>query len=91
MQHTGLATATGKSNSGMLSQISARLGTSGGAALAFLLITAVGSALSPYFLTQRNLTNVFLQASMLGVVAIGTTFVILTGGVDLSVEVCAVS
>jgi len=85
MQHTGLATATGKNGSGILSQMSARLGASGGAALAFLLITVAGSALSPYFLTQRNLTNVFLQASMLGVVAIGTTFVILTGGVDLSV------
>jgi ribose transport system permease protein len=37
------------------------------------------------FLTENNLTNVLRQNSMLGLVALGMTFVILTGGIDLSV------
>jgi ribose/xylose/arabinose/galactoside ABC-type transport system permease subunit len=37
------------------------------------------------FLTERNLFNVLRQNSMLGLVALGMTFVILTGGIDLSV------
>jgi ribose transport system permease protein len=53
--------------------------------VAFLLIVIVGSIVSPYFLTQRNITNVLLQTAMLGVVAVGMTFVILTAGIDLSV------
>ncbi|HYY43011.1 MAG TPA: ABC transporter permease, partial [Pyrinomonadaceae bacterium] len=39
----------------------------------------------PQFLTEGNLTNVLRQNSMLGLVALGMTFVILTGGIDLSV------
>jgi galactofuranose transport system permease protein len=37
------------------------------------------------FLTEENLLNVVRQNSMLGLVALGMTFVILTGGIDLSV------
>jgi galactofuranose transport system permease protein len=37
------------------------------------------------FLTQENLLNVLRQNSMVGLVALGMTFVILTGGIDLSV------
>jgi ribose transport system permease protein len=37
------------------------------------------------FLTDENLWNVLRQNSMLGLVALGMTFVILTGGIDLSV------
>ena len=37
------------------------------------------------FLTARNVGNVLRQNSMLGFVALGTTFVIVSGGVDLSV------
>ena len=62
-----------------------RLGPSAGAIVAFLLITTVGSLLSPIFLTPRNITNVLRQAAMLGVVSVGMTFVILTAGIDLSV------
>ena len=62
-----------------------RLGPSTGAIVAFLLITTVGSLLSPIFLTPRNITNVLRQAAMLGVVSAGMTFVILTAGIDLSV------
>jgi ribose transport system permease protein len=41
--------------------------------------------LSPKFLTAANLSNIAVQSSSTAVVAIGMTFVLLTGGVDLSV------
>jgi ribose transport system permease protein len=62
-----------------------RLGPGTAVALGFVLIVVVGSLVSPYFMTQRNITNVLLQSAMLGVVAVGMTFVILTAGIDLSV------
>ena len=43
------------------------------------------SILSPHFLSIRNLTNVLRQVSIVGIMAVGMTFVILTGGIDLSV------
>ncbi|WP_206601893.1 ABC transporter permease [Oceaniglobus indicus] len=52
--------------------------------LALVLAIAL-SLLSPYFLTQRNLFNVMDQSVVIGIVAVGMTFVILTGGIDLSV------
>lgn len=53
--------------------------------LIFLLVCFVGSRLSPEFLQQRNLFNLLQQSSIIGVVAVGMTFVILTAGIDLSV------
>ena len=50
-----------------------------------LLIAAVLSLLSPYFLTTTNIFNILDQSVVVGLVAIGMTFVILTGGIDLSV------
>ncbi len=54
--------------------------------LLLALIIALGlSLLSPYFLTETNIFNVLDQSVVTGLVAIGMTFVILTGGIDLSV------
>ncbi len=50
-----------------------------------LLIAATLSVLSPYFLKSNNLLNLLDQSVVVGIVAIGMTFVILTGGIDLSV------
>ena len=44
-----------------------------------------GALLSPHFLTAANFANVSRQASIVGILAIGMTFVILTAGIDLSV------
>ncbi len=52
--------------------------------LALALAIAL-SLLSPYFLTRNNLLNVLDQSVVIGIVAVGMTFVILTGGIDLSV------
>jgi ribose transport system permease protein len=50
-----------------------------------VLIAAGLSVLSPYFLTTNNLLNLLDQSVVVGIVSIGMTFVILTGGIDLSV------
>ncbi|RUT32824.1 ABC transporter permease [Arsenicitalea aurantiaca] len=52
--------------------------------LALVLAVAL-SLLSPYFLTQNNIFNILDQSVVIGIVAVGMTFVILTGGIDLSV------
>ena len=62
-----------------------RLGPSVGAIIGFLIIIALGSVLSPEFMSERNVLNILRQTSMLGVVTVGMTFVILTAGIDLSV------
>ncbi len=58
-----------------------------------LLVIGFGIA-RPLFLDGQNLLNVLLQASVVGVLALGQTFVLITGGIDLSigstVAVCAV-
>ena len=50
-----------------------------------LVLGIVLSILSPHFLTPNNLLNVLDQSVVVGIVAIGMTFVILIGGIDLSV------
>ena len=50
-----------------------------------LVLGAALSFLSPHFLTSNNLWNVLDQSVVVGIVAIGMTFVILIGGIDLSV------
>jgi ribose transport system permease protein len=56
-----------------------------GALVALALVCVFGSLRYDAFLTQENLSNILRQNSMLGLVALGMTFVILTGGIDLSV------
>ncbi len=53
------------------------------AALILLIIAA--SMLSDRFLTVPNLLNILRQVAIVGILAIGMTFVILTKGIDLSV------
>jgi ribose/xylose/arabinose/galactoside ABC-type transport system permease subunit len=43
------------------------------------------SLVAPHFLTVDNLTNVVRQSSIVGFIAIGMTFVMITAGIDLSV------
>ncbi len=52
-------------------------------ALIFMVI--IMSAVSPYFLKQDNIFNVLRGMSTIGIMAIGQTMVIITGGIDLSV------
>ena len=50
-----------------------------------LTLAVILSLSSPYFLTERNIFNILDQSVVIGIVAVGMTFVILTGGIDLSV------
>ena len=56
-----------------------------GIGVALVCLTAVFAMLSPIFLTSSNLTNIFTQISINVILAVGMTFVILIGGIDLSV------
>ena len=50
-----------------------------------LVIVIVMSCVSDVFLKAANIRNVLRQISLNGILAVGMTFVILTGGIDLSV------
>ena len=56
-----------------------------GTVLGLVALSAVLWALTPHFLTLPNLLNVAQQTSINAIVAIGMTFVIISGGIDLSV------
>lgn len=50
-----------------------------------VLIFAVFAVLNPVFLTGPNLVNILQQSSINACIALGMTFVIISGGIDLSV------
>ncbi len=62
-----------------------RLFSEYGIVFVFFLFCLILSFSSPYFLTTSNVLNVLRQTSINGILSIGMTFVILTGGIDLSV------
>lgn len=56
------------------------------APLIFLVVLmAVFAVMEPRFLSSVNLFNVMRQVSIVGLLAVGMTFIILTAGIDLSV------
>jgi ribose/xylose/arabinose/galactoside ABC-type transport system permease subunit len=57
-----------------------------GSYVTLLIIFVASSLISPNFLSATNIFLVLRQTAVLGIVAIGQTFVILTGGTDLSVS-----
>jgi ribose transport system permease protein len=52
---------------------------------ALILIIVVFSLASPNFLQFDNLVGILLATTVTGVLALGVTFVIITGGIDLSI------
>ena len=56
-----------------------------GPLLALLLLMILGALLNGNFLTIGNMANIVARASFIGIIAIGATFVITSGGIDLSV------
>lgn len=52
---------------------------------ALIILFILSSFASPYFLKVRNLTNILRQSSYTGIIGLGMTFVIISGGIDLSV------
>ena len=58
-----------------------------GTLLALVVLMIIVTVLNPSFIYPSNLINLFRQITINGFIALGMTFVILTGGIDLSVEV----
>lgn len=56
-----------------------------GPLIGLILLIIVVSIMNPSFLTISNIFNVLRQVSISAIIAFGMTFVILTGGIDLSV------
>ena len=70
----------------------ARRGRQLGTLVGLCLLSGLLSVLSPHFLSVSNLRNVLEQTAINAVVAVGMTFVIVSGGIDLSVgSIVAVS
>ncbi|MBM2292998.1 ABC transporter permease [Sulfitobacter pseudonitzschiae] len=56
-----------------------------GPILALVVLVIVGAALNGNFLSAANITNVLSRSAFIGIIAVGMTFVITAGGLDLSV------
>ena len=53
--------------------------------VAFAVISLYLALTTPTFLTTANMLSILLATSLIGIVAVGETFVIITAGIDLSV------
>jgi ribose transport system permease protein len=56
-----------------------------GPLLALIALVLVGAMLNDNFLSYANITNVLARSAFIGIIAVGMTFVITAGGIDLSV------
>jgi ribose transport system permease protein len=56
-----------------------------GSLIALAILLVVSATLSSHFLQPENLFNILRQVSYTGIIALGMTFVIIAGGIDLSV------
>lgn len=57
----------------------------GGPVIALVLLSLYLTSATPFFMTEGNVANVTRRTAVTAIFAIGQTFVILTGGIDLSV------
>ncbi|WBU63511.1 ABC transporter permease [Paracoccus aerodenitrificans] len=56
-----------------------------GPVVALIALVLIGISLSDNFLSYANVTNVLARSAFIGIIAVGMTFVITAGGLDLSV------
>ncbi|WET40291.1 ABC transporter permease [Citrobacter enshiensis] len=56
-----------------------------GPLIGLILLCVTGTLLNPDFATLDNLMNVLTRTAFIGIIAVGMTFVIMSGGIDLSV------
>jgi ribose transport system permease protein len=61
----------------------------GGPFIALLILCVFLSMATPHFATLDNMFNITRQSAFTAILAVGQTFVILTGGIDLSVAAVA--
>lgn len=53
--------------------------------LFLIVLTIIGSMLSPVFMTAKNMLNILWTISVLGIVALGQTMLLISGNFDMSV------
>jgi len=56
-----------------------------GPILALVILIVLGALMNPNFLSAGNISNVLSRSAFIGIIAVGMTFVITAGGLDLSV------
>ncbi|MCJ8141287.1 ABC transporter permease [Falsirhodobacter halotolerans] len=56
-----------------------------GPLIALVVLVLIGMGLNDNFLSYANITNVLARSAFIGIIAVGMTFVITAGGLDLSV------
>ena len=56
-----------------------------GPVIALVVLVVIGTMLNSNFLSAANITNVLARSAFIGIIAVGMTFVITAGGLDLSV------
>ena len=61
----------------------------GGIILVIVIVSVLLAIRNPNFMTTSNILNILRQISVYGILAAGMTFVIITGGIDLSVGAVA--
>ncbi|WP_410429682.1 ribose ABC transporter permease RbsC [Metabacillus litoralis] len=74
-------TVTKSSKTNMMNAITQKLGP----LLGLIILVVIVSILNPSFLEPLNILNLLRQVAINALIAFGMTFVILTGGIDLSV------
>ena len=67
-----------------LREFAGRAARQAGLLLVIVLLVVGFGAARPFFFSGDNLLNILLQAAVVGILALGQTFVLLTGGIDLS-------
>jgi ribose/xylose/arabinose/galactoside ABC-type transport system permease subunit len=60
-----------------------------GLIITLIVVIVIASSTSPYFLSTKNFLNIGRAISIRGMIAIGLTIVLITGGLDLSIAAVA--
>ena len=51
----------------------------------FIVVSGLTAVFSPFFLDVYNVENLLRRSALFGIISIGAAFVIMTGGIDLSI------
>lgn len=60
-----------------------------GPLMALIALCILGFILNPAFISEGNISNILTRSAFIGIIAVGATFVITAGGIDLSVGAMA--
>ncbi|HWR43785.1 ABC transporter permease [Sporomusa sp.] len=80
-----METPANKSVSNSMGKKLTRLQTEYSIIMAFLVIAVLASLANSEFLTSSNIINILRQVSIIGIISLGMTLIIISGGIDLSV------